>query len=599
MVQNQINNQVDSIQVILDKRIPLKLLQVSEGENVIFCKQFREELFDSGFFSTKEKDFVHNYITENEQKYIITDVSTPDGKTYQNVKFKIVISEKKEIPLSTFNPSRIEFINENVTIPKTIVPETQQILEKVKTPVSIDLTEQLHKKEQDKKYLEKAKNLEKQLQLEKTRLLKEKKNLEIEKQQIENEKIVFEKLDDYKQDLLREFIDVSEKQKTFIQEQISENFKIVDDKLTGEIQTFHLNSENVLDQLNLKNIGILKQEIEKKINEKQKELETLLENSQLSISQNLVEKADELKKLFKEKFVLDLENYKTGLTEEITGLVDEKTKQFIFENKKSFNEQIIKYFKEEKKKAEIELEKGLDSVKNILEKTSEQLKSKTPELDERIQVIDEKIQQLVEERKQTSILVSEAKTYADKEIQKALEDAKNYARRILELGGGGGSVAVQYANGGTMNGDLNVTGHYLSAGVNLLNIFTGGGGGGGGGGDAAVNALVHSNSGYWNEAYTNLVNNSASYLTGTAVNLGNIPILSGYWNTAYTNLVSNSASYLTGASLNYVNTNFVKISGDTMTGTLSVAPAAYVLSPSFATFVKNNSYSALSATLRQ
>ena len=44
---------------------------------------------------------------------------------------------------------------------------------------------------------------------------------------------------------------------------------------------------------------------------------------------------------------------------------------------------------------------------------------------------------------------------------------------------------------------------------------------------------------------------------------------SNQWNTAYTNLVSNSSNYLSGASVSYVNTNFVKISGDTMTGTLS------------------------------
>jgi len=72
---------------------------------------------------------------------------------------------------------------------------------------------------------------------------------------------------------------------------------------------------------------------------------------------------------------------------------------------------------------------------------------------------------------------------------------------------------------------------------------------------------------------------------------------SNQWNTAYTNLIYNSASYLTGASLNYVNTNFVKISGDTMTGTLSVGSGGNLFSPSFATFVKNSSYVALSSTL--
>jgi hypothetical protein len=44
---------------------------------------------------------------------------------------------------------------------------------------------------------------------------------------------------------------------------------------------------------------------------------------------------------------------------------------------------------------------------------------------------------------------------------------------------------------------------------------------------------------------------------------------SNQWNAAYTNLVTNSANYLSGASTSYVNANFVKLSGDTMTGPLS------------------------------
>jgi hypothetical protein len=64
----------------------------------------------------------------------------------------------------------------------------------------------------------------------------------------------------------------------------------------------------------------------------------------------------------------------------------------------------------------------------------------------------------------------------ESQTSKILEDVKAYAKRILDLGGGGGSVAQQFANGGTMNGDLNVTGQYLSAGVNLASIFSGGGG---------------------------------------------------------------------------------------------------------------------------
>ena len=49
-------------------------------------------------------------------------------------------------------------------------------------------------------------------------------------------------------------------------------------------------------------------------------------------------------------------------------------------------------------------------------------------------------------------------------------------RRMMELYSGGGTNAVQFADGGTMNGDLNVTGNILSGGVNLTDMFGAGGG---------------------------------------------------------------------------------------------------------------------------
>ena len=50
----------------------------------------------------------------------------------------------------------------------------------------------------------------------------------------------------------------------------------------------------------------------------------------------------------------------------------------------------------------------------------------------------------------------------------------------MAIEGGGGSVAVQYAKGGVMNGDLNVTGKYLSGGIDLSTLIGSGGSGGGG-----------------------------------------------------------------------------------------------------------------------
>lgn len=183
----------------------------------------------------------------------------------------------------------------------------------------------------------------------------------------------------------------------------------------------------------------------------------------------------------------------------------------------------------------------------------------------------------VKQQKEAKTTLEELKEYIDKAVY-------DYSRRILDLGGGGGSVAVQYANGGTMNGDLNVNGNYLSGGVNLLDIFSGGGGGSG---DPAVNALVHANSGQWNEAYSNLVSNSAAYLSGYDISFiiaasGNwestyttVSNNSGYWSDAYSNLVANSANYLSGFDVGFITSNFVHLSGDTMTGNLSSTALIY------------------------
>jgi len=69
----------------------------------------------------------------------------------------------------------------------------------------------------------------------------------------------------------------------------------------------------------------------------------------------------------------------------------------------------------------------------------------------------------VKQQKEAKTTLEELKEYIDKAVY-------DYSRRILDLGGGGGSVAVQYAHGGTMNGNLNVNG--LSLVTNMSSKLT-------------------------------------------------------------------------------------------------------------------------------
>jgi hypothetical protein len=60
-------------------------------------------------------------------------------------------------------------------------------------------------------------------------------------------------------------------------------------------------------------------------------------------------------------------------------------------------------------------------------------------------------------------------------VSQALEESKRFTRVMMDMvGGGSGSVSVQYAAGGTINGDLNVNGKITAEDVDAGITFSGG-----------------------------------------------------------------------------------------------------------------------------
>ena len=529
---------MDHIKVVLDKRIPINLIQDVNGQNVIFCKSFRDELFETGNFSTKDKDFVHKYVTENNKKYIITDVTTPDGQTYKNVKFQVILNEKGETPVSTFNPKGETSVADSFKLPekKQLIVETSKA--QVKSAKPLDVSESINKIKQDQEYIRKAKQLEQSLIEEKARLVKERKELEEQKQIVKNERIIEEKINDYKQSLLQEFLNVSEKQENTIKEKLSINLKNFENELDEQKQIHGKDIKIVLEDFNRKNLEKLqkildtnlktKQDIidekiqdyndsiqsvfveqtneikkdfntkikniendsieklkifiEERIDERKTELIELLENKGEDFVSKIVDKSDELKKLFDEKFVLDLQQYKEKLIQEINSTNENIVNEYLEKKKTDVGDEIIKFISKERSSLQKDFNKNVQDLKELLEKTVSELNERTPSLDEKIKLVQEKLDQLPKDgqllMEAKNDILSLSKKYTDSQVKRVAEDTMGYAKRILDLGGGGGSVATQYANGGTMNGNLNVNGNILSGGVNLLNVFSGGGGGG-------------------------------------------------------------------------------------------------------------------------
>ena len=167
-----------------------------------------------------------------------------------------------------------------------------------------------------------------------------------------------------------------------------------------------------------------------------------------------------------------------------------------------------------------------------------------------------------EQKEEATTSLKELKKYIDKTVQ-------DYARRILDLGGGGGSVAVQYAKGGTMDGTLNVNGQILSGGKDISNYF-----GTGGGGPTNL-GQIPALSGNWNSTYTTVNTYSGTWSTG-------IQDLAFDENTALLSITNGNTVSLSALSgndinsiLNYFSTNNITVSGLTVTQNLSVGGTIY------------------------
>ena len=230
--------------------------------------------------------------------------------------------------------------------------------------------------------------------------------------------------------------------------------------------------------------------------------------------------------------------------------IDKLKKEEIFEAINKSKESILDdikasgILKREVRKLANEVVSKLSTEDQITETEVRKIASETVLLtvdeDRDTRITEEDVQKIVDEavlKVTTNQPITESKDLdpADrKQLQESLKielDSRFTAemasiKRMVELTGGGGTNAVQYKNGGTMEGNLNVTGDILSGGVNLYDIF----GTGSGGGGSDVSGL----SGNWQSTYETVAALSSSWtptsgseVTGTGT-AGVIPV----WETS-------------------------------------------------------------------
>jgi hypothetical protein len=238
----------------------------------------------------------------------------------------------------------------------------------------------------------------------------------------------------------------------------------------------------------------------------------------------------------------------------------------------------------------------VDCIKNadatIAEKIQnalQQLNATAQQLHEqRMQSIEQSVAQVLKDNiadEQTDV-ISEARSSARNAVRDALASYKSDISKDLNAQlmniqkelhakmqiyvqsyGGGGSVAMQFADGGTMNGTLNVSkGQILSAGVDLANIFSQSSGG------SQTLSFNESTAQLTIAPNGNTV--SLSALSGSgAIAVGNYLPLSGGTITGsvtITDTLSTTTLYATSAYVTIVDITRYELSGFNVTGAVTV-----------------------------
>ena len=409
-------------------KIPVVLLIDNNSENTLYCKSFTDYLFNVGLFATKTKEVLLEYSIRGGDKYAVTDIIFENGECYRNVKFKVVVADTIETPFSTVNLSTI---GRKEIVPVPEVEPVQESIEanepEIPTVTDNDKSEILEKKKEYEQAIKSALAREKKLDEEREKIKKQRILLE-------NSSVIEKKLEQYKQDLLEEYFNATQKQSHALDIKLDKSLKEVqrelEEKITNTFTDYSLVFEeeeqkkiNKLHSSHQERLVLLLKKIDTEIDKNKQELYSQVEKKfaakECKIRDVLEEKAKQLEKNLQDKNVIELEKYR----EKLLG-----------------NFEILSQVKID----ELLSEKGAD----ILEKVKD---------------VDDKIEKILKEKSNFAIKGK----FTSEQEQYITDTARYWARRILDLGGGGGTVAVQYAKGGIIDGPLTVTGALTVNNVNV------------------------------------------------------------------------------------------------------------------------------------
>ena len=607
--------------ILLDNYNVTNVEFVTTGQNILACESFEEEHYDIYSIKTVFGDILKESISTHGNSPIIELNVNYKGKIHTNVPF-IVSPVAKHTCININTLTGKYTIPQPVIVEKTAVA-LMEVDEFVPLPVfeKIDTVHQQllkqktatinvlqEENEQQLKYTKQIVSdviqagldkINKTIESYKTTVISEintAKNNNLEANYGEflaDTELAKAKLVNYinqtvidKQPILNNYtnsltLDIKNSLQKYVTEVFSENLQVSENSL-NEIKSEALNkiqatvsvlTEEVkvnLDEILIsaqdkfnKNVSLLDQKVDSKLNKFQETITS-------TVTDNLTEKVNQIVSDFNNTLLenfnqLELDiNAKNTDSHKLLEFVNQTVTDIKITLPYQINSQIVEIVEEEYAKLTQPL--LLDTVDTLRSELVTLIKEETSQsalFEQTKNVTIEKVTQIFTEAKGNSKSFEKTlKAYKDDVLKEIKDISQQYSAKVLrriEMSAGGGSIAQQFANGGTMNGNLNVTGKILFGGVDIYTLFVTGSGSGGD--NIAVNTIVQTSSANWNNTYTTVNSNSAAW----SLIVNNNSHSPGYYGSFY----DTSAQTLTGVNqakrLDIANTfeaNGISLSGN-------------------------------------
>jgi hypothetical protein len=474
----------------------------NSNHNILKVENFSEIFFDIFEIEINKSKYPVEKISIYENSPVVSVPVLVDGVEifypFVLIEGKFDVIFNKQNTLEKLYPNKdLDFVKEQI-LPEVEL-ENNLIYQESLQETESKYQELVSNKNEILEQIKKAKREAKQS------LLKEKKRiLENASKNIDKKnKLLKSTLDDAKESLVSEFIDISNKLKkqilensnnhylelnetldnklvdisTDLESQLKENFdnasNIFDNKIKSLVKELYLETVSPKVEKELKEIAL-------QIVEKVDEIETVLDKKlDTKAEKTLVESvSEELSSIQKANIELN-DNINKGvnkalsragnvktLVEKIDKELNEKIDSELFNIEKYFDERIVTI---QEKTFDITEE----SRKYIIDLVN---KSKTDLLEEIRKIpIEKPVEYIIESKKKDpeKVNLDKLKKEYDSIIHDKFENYKTDLRKYIAVYSGGGSVAQQFADGGTMNGNLVIVGSISAS--QYLGIPTSGG----------------------------------------------------------------------------------------------------------------------------